>query len=300
MPLWCAEGVPARIGRVAHWWWAYWPSRWVGQSQCVKQPPSAGARRAGCNGGVFSRLPQELFAFARSHWRSLLLLLLGVLLPLVLVAELTEDLFQDGGFAWDAAILEWYRAHRTPALTTGAVTLGVIGGIRVLPIVALAIALLLARAGGRVHAWYLFFALSGAALLNVLAKVIFQRPRPDELGAVLIEAGFSFPSGHAMSNAAFGIALGLIFWRSRAGWPVSVLGVAWGVLLAASRNYLGVHYPTDVIVGFLSAAAWAYGLYLLMGRRWPALRHSPGGLDDTRSPTTLEQQHVQRQHDRTR
>ncbi|CAM4347828.1 phosphatase PAP2 family protein [Deinococcus marmoris] len=230
---------------------------------------------------MFPTLLHEIVAFARGHWRGLLLLLLGVLLPLVLIAELTEDVFRDGGFAWDTAILEWYRAHRTPTLTSAALALGVIGGVRVLPFAALAIALLLVRAGARVHAWYLALALSGAALLNLLAKLIFQRPRPDELGAVLVESGFSFPSGHAMGNAAFGIALGLIFWRSRLGWPVSVLGVFWGVLLAASRNYLGVHYPTDVIVGFLSAAAWAYGLYLIMGRRWPALRRSPGGVDDT-------------------
>ena len=233
---------------------------------------------------MFPRLLQEIVVYVKTHWHVLLSLLLGVLLPLVLIANLTEDIFRDGGFVWDSAILDWYRAHRTPTLTAIAAGLGVIGGVRVLPFIALLIALLLARAGGRIHAWYLAFALSGAALLNVLAKLIFQRPRPDELGAVLIESGFSFPSGHAMSNAAFGIALGLIFWRSRLGWPVAVLGVFWGVLVAASRNYLGVHYPTDVIVGFLSAAAWAYGLYLLMARRWPALRNSPGGRDDTRVP----------------
>lgn len=56
----------------------------------------------------------EAVAFLRTHWRGLLLLLLGVLLPLVLIAELTEDIFRDGGFAWDTAVLAWYRAHRTP------------------------------------------------------------------------------------------------------------------------------------------------------------------------------------------
>ncbi|CAM3156302.1 Undecaprenyl-diphosphatase [Deinococcus saxicola] len=237
---------------------------------------------------MLPNLLREIFAFVKGHWRGLLLLLLGVLLPLVLTAELTEDIFRDGGFTWDTVILEWYRAHRTPSLTSAALALGVIGGVRVLPFVALAIALLLARAGARVHAWYLALALSGAALLNLLAKLIFQRPRPDELGAVLVESGFSFPSGHAMSNAAFGIALGLIFWRSRLGWPVAVLGVLWGMLVAASRNYLGVHYPTDVIVGFLASTAWAYGLYLLMARRWPTLRHSPGGEKDTLGKTKTE------------
>ncbi|CAM3602259.1 phosphatase PAP2 family protein [Deinococcus frigens] len=237
---------------------------------------------------MFSHLLEEIVPFVKAHWRVLLLLLLGVLLPLVLIAELTEDVFRDGGFVWDTAILEWYRAHRTPGLTALALALGVIGGVRVLPVIALVIAVLLARAGGRTHAWYLAFALSGAALLNVLAKLIFQRPRPDELGAVLVEAGFSFPSGHAMANAALGIALGLIFWRSRVGGLVALLGVFWGVLLAASRNYLGVHYPTDVIVGFLASTAWVYGLYLLMASRWPALARAPGARQDSSMPAGMD------------
>jgi undecaprenyl-diphosphatase len=238
---------------------------------------------------MLAHLRQEIVPFLKGHWRSLALLLLGVLAPLIIAASLTEDIFREGGYAWDAAILAWYRMHRTPALTALASGLAVVGGVRVLPFIALGIALLLARAGARIHAWYLVFALTGATVLNVLAKVIFQRPRPDELGAVLIEPGYSFPSGHAMANAAFGLALGLVFWRSRAGWPVAVLGVLWGILLAASRNYLGVHYPTDVIVGFLSAAAWAYGLYLLLARRWPELRRSPGGRADTLKGPQREQ-----------
>lgn len=223
----------------------------------------------------------DLLAFLRRHWRALTMLLVGVLIPLILVADLTEDVFREGGFAWDQAILEWYKAHRTSTLTQVAEAMAVIGGVRVLPIITLGIAALLARAGARIHALFLVLAVAGATLLNVLAKLIFQRPRPDQLVAVLQEHGFSFPSGHSMANAAFGVALGLVFWKSRAGWPIAILGVLWAVAIGASRNYLGVHYPTDVLVGFLSSTAWVYGLNFVMSRRWPGLRKSPGGVRDT-------------------
>lgn len=225
---------------------------------------------------------RELWAFLKSNWRALLLLLIGVLAPLLLFLELAEDVFRDGGFPWDSSILEWYRIHRTPQLTAAANTLAVLGGFAVLPLVTALIAFLLARTGAKAHGWFLIMALSGAALLNAVAKLLFQRARPDILEALVREPGFSFPSGHAMSNAAFGFALILVFWRSRAGWPVAVVAGLWAVAVGASRNYLGVHYPSDVLAGFFASAAWVAGLYLLMSRRWPGLRKSPKGERDTR------------------
>ena len=216
------------------------------------------------------------------RWNGVALLLLGVFLPLLAVADLTEDVFREGGFAWDQTVLAWYRAHRTPELTRVAERLALIGGVEVLPVVTLAIAAGLVWARARAHALFLVLAVGGATLLNVLTKLVFQRPRPDVLEAVLREPGFSFPSGHAMANAAFGVAVTLIFWRSRAGWPVAVLGALWAVLVGASRNYLGVHYPSDVLAGALSSLVWVVGLYLLMARFRPSLRGSPAGERDSR------------------
>ncbi|MFC3834920.1 MULTISPECIES: phosphatase PAP2 family protein [Deinococcus] len=235
---------------------------------------------------MIRQLRSELLPLLRVHWRLVLVVLLGVLGPLVLIAHVTEEIFDDGGYAWDRAILSWYVAHRTPELTRAAETLALLGGIRVLPVVTAAVALLLARYRSRAHAWFLILAVAGATLLNGLAKISFQRPRPEELGAVLTEPGYSFPSGHAMANAAFGIALGLVFWKGRWGWPVMLLGVAWALVIGASRNYLGVHYPTDVMVGFLSSVAWVVGLYLVVRRRWTVLAapDAPASPHHTTSP----------------
>ena len=218
----------------------------------------------------------------RQHGRAALLLLLAVLAPLLLFADLAEDIFRHGGFAWDRSLLHWYAARRTPGLTQAAQVLAVVAGVGGLPIITLLIAWGLHRRRADVHAAFLVLAVGGATLLNVLAKVVFHRPRPDELLAVLSEPGFSFPSGHAMANAAFGLALALAFWRSRAGWPLVAFGVLWALAVGVSRNYLGVHYPSDVLAGFLASTAWVFGLYLTMGRRWPGLRRSPAGERDTR------------------
>lgn len=215
-----------------------------------------------------------IWGYIGRHWRRLALVLLGVLLPFLLVMDLAEDVFKDGGFAWDNAILEWYAAHRTPLLTELAFVLATLGGVPFLPLFTVVLALVMLRFGSRAHVLFLLLSVGGATLLNLIAKLFFQRPRPGGV-SVLLEPGYSFPSGHAMANAAFGLALAFIFWRTRGGKWVALGGVAWAVLVAVSRNYLGVHYPTDVLVGFLTSTAWVTGLYLTMSRPLPELLKGP-------------------------
>ena len=197
--------------------------------------------------------------------RLTLVLLGSVFVCLVLALVLTVGVFRRGGFPWDQAILDWYRLHRTPQWTALARGVGVAGGLTVLPFVTVGLAGGLAWVGRRMGALFLLLSVFGAILLNISAKVVFQRPRPDELAAVLVEPGFSFPSGHAMSNAAFGLAVAVL-WRGKP-W-LAALGWAWALLVPATRNYLGVHYPTDVTVGFLASLAWVLGLAALFNRYW--------------------------------
>ncbi len=100
---------------------------------------------------MLSRTRDDLLPFVRTHWRALLTLLALVLVPFGLFAHLVHEVFREGGFGWDQAVLNLYAQHRTPALTRVAETLGVVGGTAVLPFVVLAIAWVLARVGGRDH-----------------------------------------------------------------------------------------------------------------------------------------------------
>jgi undecaprenyl-diphosphatase len=96
------------------------------------------------------------------------------------------------------------------------------------------------------------------SLLNELLKQLFHRARPDILRLVKV-TGYSFPSGHSMNSMIFYgflIYLILCFVRSRFKYPAAVVIGFLILLIGASRVYLGVHYASDVIAGFITGAAW--------------------------------------------
>ena len=169
-----------------------------------------------------------------------------------------------GSTAFDRSVLHWLVAHRTGALTAAAHTLSTIGSQKVLlPAVALvALALLVVRRRVRaavvlVVAWF------GALELYTLAKIVVGRPRPPHALWLAPAGGKAFPSGHAVQSLATFVAL---------AFALSVLvprlprraGVAVAVVLAAgvgwSRAYLAVHWATDVLGGWVIAAAWIAGV----------------------------------------
>ncbi|MDR3589201.1 MAG: phosphatase PAP2 family protein [Negativicutes bacterium] len=101
--------------------------------------------------------------------------------------------------------------------------------------------------------------LAGATLLNFLLKHLFERARPDTF-RVVSESGYSFPSGHAMLSLCFYGMIAYI-WSRRipaAARRIMLYGLTAVLVLAVglSRIYLGVHYPSDVLGGYLAGATW--------------------------------------------
>ena len=91
-------------------------------------------------------------------------------------------------------------------------------------------------------------------IANFVIKQIVRRVRPEHL-MIIEETGFSFPSGHAMMTFAF-FALAIHFiWKFIQNKPLKITLVSvFSVIIAGigfSRIYLGVHYLTDIIAGFL-------------------------------------------------
>jgi membrane-associated phospholipid phosphatase len=104
----------------------------------------------------------------------------------------------------------------------------------------------------------LLLACLGALVLNQGMKIIFTRPRPILWPSLLHENSFGFPSGHALGSI---VLYGLLAYFYAIHRPHQAKGIyVWAAILIGligfSRLYLGVHYPTDIMAGYLTGWLW--------------------------------------------
>lgn len=132
-------------------------------------------------------------------------------------------------------------------------------------------------------------ATGAGALLNVALKSLFARARPVHEHGVVVADGWSFPSGHAAgSMLVYGLLAYLVVRFSPRIWhlPTAILTALLVVFVGFSRVLLQVHYLSDVLAGYLSAAAWGLlciaGLEAVRGRSSHAAARSPDRLADDR------------------
>ena len=134
-----------------------------------------------------------------------------------------------------------------------------IGGVLGVIVIATIISIILIIKKQKLIALLTWINLGCSALLNQILKRIIQRPRPT--GYRLIEEdGYSFPSGHSMVSAAFyGLFIYLIFKNVKNKYlkwgSISFLSILI-CLIGISRIYLGVHYTSDVMTGFVISIAY--------------------------------------------
>lgn len=104
-------------------------------------------------------------------------------------------------------------------------------------------------------------ATTGGGFLSLILKYIVGRPRPTVVPHLREVTTPSFPSGHAMLSAVVFLTIGVMLMRSVRSRRVKFYILLWSMFLAfvvgISRVYLGVHYPTDVLGGWLAGIAWA-------------------------------------------
>lgn len=165
-----------------------------------------------------------------------------------------------GHLATDEGTLHWAVRHRPgAALTTArAITSTGTGAVPYL-LAALAGLVAVRGARGKLLSVAVCLACLGAGQglrRGVLALV--ARPRPPAADWATHASGWSFPSGHTATSAiTAGVLIGAVLLRSPRGkWPLVVLIACWGVVVGLTRAYLGVHWATDVLGGWLFALAW--------------------------------------------
>lgn len=141
------------------------------------------------------------------------------------------------------------------------------GGVGVLTLLTFAVAGYLALSRHISTMWFMLIAIGSGTLLSRTAKLFFDRPRPELVphGSFVYTA--SFPSGHTMLSAVTYLTLAVMLSRleKRRLIKVYIMTVAIVLtgLVGASRVYLGVHWPTDVIAGWTAGAGWAVACVLV-------------------------------------
>jgi membrane-associated phospholipid phosphatase len=175
--------------------------------------------------------------------------------------------------AADAPLLQWLVAHRTPAATVVAMTISTVGGTAGMAVLATLAALVLWLRHRRWEAGVVIVAAAGAGVLVETLKNLYDRIRPPEATRLVVETNFSLPSGHALgSTVVLGIlaAVAALVLRGTAARVTAVVLAA--VLVAAigvSRLYLGVHWLTDVLDGWLVGGTWLALCVMLLVHRQP-------------------------------
>lgn len=180
---------------------------------------------------------------------------------------LAEEVLEGDTTTFDLAILSALRSAATPAdpigppwLHEAARDVTSIGSVVFLGFVLLSAVGYLLLVHKRALAILMAFSVAGGELLSTILKKSFDRPRPDIPHVTQVFTA-SFPSGHAMLSAVTFLTVGALLAGANEDLRLKRyfmgLAVFLTVAVGASRVYLAVHYPTDVLAGWCVGSGWA-------------------------------------------
>jgi membrane-associated phospholipid phosphatase len=178
---------------------------------------------------------------------------------LILFGWLAEEVMEGDTSQFDAAIRGAIHNHATPLLTTAMQVFSFLGSVGWVTSIGVLVVCACFYFKRRRMAAFLAIAVVGAGTLDYVLKLTFRRPRPLAFFGTS-PSSFSFPSGHALGSFCFYGILAAVLSDRMVGrkarfliWLAAALLVG---LIGLSRIYLGVHYPSDVIAGYLAGAMW--------------------------------------------
>ncbi len=174
----------------------------------------------------------------------------------LLFAKIAWEVREQETLGFDQAALEWIHGASTPWLDVAARSFTQLGGQWFVPGLTVCIAFVAWWRRYRGHALLLLAGVGGASVLSLVLKAFFARSRPDLWPSLVTETSFAFPSGHAIASSALAASIVAALWFTRWRMRAMVLGVFYVVAIGFTRLYLGVHYPTDVVAGWMVGVAW--------------------------------------------
>ncbi|MFD5180853.1 phosphatase PAP2 family protein [Nocardia sp. NPDC058379] len=179
----------------------------------------------------------------------------------VLLAVLTWQVNNDAGIIRiDPRVLEWMIAHRGEPLTSIARVITDLGDTQSMTILAAVTVAWFAWRREWATAALVAVTSVGAGVLVVVIKQLVGRHRPPEVTRLVAEPSLSYPSGHTLGTT---VVVGIVaitviptVRRRWVRWVATVVAVLFPIAVGLSRIYLGVHWCTDVLAGWLFGLAW--------------------------------------------
>ncbi|MBP3953523.1 phosphatase PAP2 family protein [Bacillus suaedae] len=202
-----------------------------------------------------------------------LLLIIGLGIASLFVwffAEIAEDLLENELVRFDDAIISMFEAVETSTLDSIYIIITELGSVWFLMTLSVLVILLLwFKAKDKWGILFFITAVGGSGLLTWILKHTYERGRPsinEEIDAI----GFSFPSGHSMGSLIFYGFIAYFILRSSQKKIIKYISMVvlsiLIILIGTSRIYLGAHYPSDVIAGYVAGTIWL--ILCLLALEW--------------------------------
>ncbi|HWE50813.1 MAG TPA: phosphatase PAP2 family protein [Bryobacteraceae bacterium] len=210
------------------------------------------------------------------HEAGLLLTLVAIAAGVWLFGALASDVGEGETRNFDTRILLSMRRPGDlapigpPGVVEAARDITALGSMVVLGILTFSTAIFLTLDGKARLALFLAVSISAGAVLSLLLKDAFDRPRPEIVPHAAYASNSSFPSGHSMMAALTYMTLGAMLAadhkRKRLKSFFLLIPALLVLLIGVSRVYLGVHWPTDVLAGWTAGGTWALISLLVVKR----------------------------------
>ena len=186
---------------------------------------------------------------------------------LVLAGIITAHVIAGHRFAFEELLMMWIHTHTGEWFTPIAGVMHYAGKTSLaVPVIALLVVCLLLR-GRRDYGLFIGLSTLLPTLIMLAVKFFISRPRPEFWPRIIAETNSSFPSGHSTFSAALATITFLLCMRSRHRGIILLAGICFALLMGYSRMYLGVHYPTDVWVGWTNGVLTTLALYYCFFRK---------------------------------